>query len=325
MSVPRLVVTCGDVQGIGLRCFAQAILDGPLHATIRMFIAPTVLRACMDAYRLPGTFEDLQWIIGDHRITIEPLDHHVDLSPGVSSDAASRHAISSLERALEDVCQGRADAVVTLPINKHALQCVGWPYPGQTEMVAAYADGDPLMVLCTREFHVALATIHIPLRIVASSIDQNRIHQRILQLHNHLHSRIGITNPRIAVLGLNPHAGEQGTIGTEDRDIIRPVVESLRTQGIAVDGPLASDGFFGFGAYTSYDGVLAMYHDQGLIPLKLLAKGAGVNVTAGLSIIRTSPDHGTAYDRVLSVSIDAASTRMALEMAATMSQRRQVS
>lgn len=325
MSDPRLVVTCGDVQGIGLRCFAQAILDGPLRATIRLFIAPHVLRACMDVYRLPGTFDGVQWIIGDHTITIEPLDHDVVLSPGVSSDAASKHAISSLERALEEVCQGRADAVVTLPINKHALQRVGWPYPGQTEMVAAYADGEPLMVLCTRELHVALATIHIPLHAVASSIDQNRIHQRILQLHDHLHSRIGIANPRIAVLGLNPHAGEQGTIGTEDRDIIHPVVESLHQQGMHVEGPLASDGFFGFGAYQQYDGVLAMYHDQGLIPLKLLAKGAGVNVTAGLSIIRTSPDHGTAYDRALSASIDAASTRMALEMAATMSQGHQVS
>lgn len=325
MAVPRLVVTCGDVHGIGLRCFAQALLDGPIHATLRLIIAPRVLRACIEAYHLPGTLTDGLWTIGDHSIVIEPLDHDVVLSPGVASDSASKLAIGSLERALEDVCSGRADAVVTLPINKHALQRVGWPYPGQTEMVAAYADGEPLMVLCTRELHVALATIHIPLRSVASSIHPDRIRQRILQLHDHLRTRIGIVNPRIAVLGLNPHAGEEGSIGTEDRDIIRPVIASLQESGLRVEGPFAADGFFGFGAYKDVDGVLAMYHDQGLIPLKLLAKGAGVNVTAGLSIIRTSPDHGTAYDRVVSSSVDAESTRMALEMAVAMCQRRQVS
>ncbi|MBU3680270.1 MAG: 4-hydroxythreonine-4-phosphate dehydrogenase PdxA, partial [Candidatus Kapabacteria bacterium] len=260
--------------------------------------------------------------VGSHSITVEPLDNDVNITPGMAADDASRHAIASLEFAFENVRSGTFDAVVTLPINKHALGLVGWQYPGQTEMAAAFADGEPLMVLCTRTLHVALATVHIPLRDVGDALSTDAVLRRIIQLHNHLRTRAGVTSPRIAVLGLNPHAGEQGRIGTEDEHIIRPAIDHANQMGIDATGPVAADGFFGFGAYRNVEGVLAMYHDQGLIPLKLLAKGAGVNVTAGLSIIRTSPDHGTAYDAVHRADIDSASTCLAIEMAIEMSQRR---
>jgi 4-hydroxythreonine-4-phosphate dehydrogenase len=182
-------------------------------------------------------------------------------------------------------------------------------------MLGEYASGNPLMVLCTHDVRVALATVHVPLRTVADLITPDLITTRVKQLTQHLRNRHGIEHPSIAVLAVNPHAGDNGVIGDEDLRIVEPTIKHLRQDGFNVDGPHPADGFFAFGSYTRYDGILAMYHDQGLIPLKLLAQGAGVNVTAGLSIVRTSPDHGTAYDRALASDIDAASTRMAIEMA----------
>ena len=322
MRTPKIIITSGDVNGIGLRCLVGAVEQLQADAELHLAIAPTVLRSCIEIYQLPSSFDDGVWTVGSNLFTIEPLDKLVSVEPGRASDDASRHAIASLEFAFGSVRSGAFDAVVTLPINKHALSLVGWQYPGQTEMAAAFADGEPLMVLCTRTLHVALATVHLPLREVAGALSTDGILRRIIQLHDHLRTRILIDAPRIAVLGLNPHAGEHGRIGEEDESVIRPAIDQAHSMGIDVFGPVAADGFFGFGAYQHVDGVLAMYHDQGLIPLKLLAKGAGVNVTAGLSIIRTSPDHGTAYDAVHSGDIDSASTRLAIEMAIEMSQRR---
>ncbi|MBU3679928.1 MAG: 4-hydroxythreonine-4-phosphate dehydrogenase PdxA [Candidatus Kapabacteria bacterium] len=322
MRAPRIIITCGDVNGIGLRCLAGAIEQLRVESDLHLAISPTVLRSCIGLYHLPVSFYGGVWTVGSHSITVEPLDNDVNITPGMAADDASRHAIASLEFAFENVRSGTFDAVVTLPINKHALGLVGWQYPGQTEMAAAFADGEPLMVLCTRTLHVALATVHIPLRDVADALSTDAILRRIIQLHSHLRTRAGVISPRIAVLGLNPHAGEQGRIGTEDEHVIRPAIDQANQMGIDATGPVAADGFFGFGAYRNVDGVLAMYHDQGLIPLKLLAKGAGVNVTAGLSIIRTSPDHGTAYDAVNRADVDSASTCLAIEMAIEMAQRR---
>lgn len=318
MRTPRIIIACGDVNGIGMRCLADAVELLQTTAELHLAISPAVLRSCIELYHLPSTFDESVWTVGSHSITIEPLDEPANIVPGMASDDASRHAVSSLEFAFEGARDGVYDAVVTLPINKHALGQVGWEYPGQTEMASAFADGEPLMVLCTRTLHVALATVHVPLREVADALTTEGVLRRIVQLHDHLRTRVQIDAPRIAVLGLNPHAGEQGRIGIEDEDVIRPAIEQARQMGIDATGPFAADGFFGFGAYQHVDGVLAMYHDQGLIPLKLLAKGAGVNVTAGLSIIRTSPDHGTAYDAVHSANIDSASTQLAIEMAIEM-------
>lgn len=322
MTVPTIAVSCGDVNGIGLRCFAEAVAHSTAIVQYRLAISATILQACIDAYGLPGTADDTTWMIGQHQITLEavPADGAM-LTPGQANDGISRHAISSLERAIGIVIDGTADAVVTLPINKHALQRVGWVFPGQTEMVAAACSGDPLMVLCTRDVRVALVTVHVPLRSVSELITVDLIVQRLHQLRSHLQTDLGIAHPRLAVLALNPHAGDQGSIGNEDDTVVRPAVQQAREQGILATGPLPADGFFAFGAIADYDGILAMYHDQGLIPLKLLAQGAGVNVTAGIPIVRTSPDHGTAYDRVFS-TVDARSTAVAIDMAVEIAQRR---
>jgi 4-hydroxythreonine-4-phosphate dehydrogenase len=318
MSRLNIIITCGDVNGIGLRCLARAVEHFDVDAQLQIVISPDVLRQCVSVYRLGGEVLGTTWRIANRDISIEPLTDKFSVTPGTPSDAASRMAVASLERALDRTRSGAADCIVTLPVSKHALQRVGWPYPGQTEMVATYASGDPMMVLCTRDLHVALATVHVPLRDVASLLSAELIVHRIHQLHDHLQRRIGIDRPRLALLGLNPHASEGGRIGDEDVHICAPAVDMLRQSGIDVSGPFPADGFFGFGSYQHYDGVLAMYHDQGLIPLKLLAKGAGVNVTAGLSIIRTSPDHGTAYDMATVDEIDAQSTRLALQLACEM-------
>jgi len=318
----RLVISCGDVNGIGLRCLAGAVEHATIDAALHIVITPDVLRSCMSAYALPGSFDGTTWTIGTRRIDVEPLAINVQITPGIPSDTASRLAIASLERAFAMAASSDADAIVTLPISKHALQRVGWPYPGQTEMAAALSSGTPLMVLCTRDVRVALATVHIPIRRVADALSEALIVERLHQLQNHLRTDIGITEPRIAVLALDPHAGDNGAIGTDDQTIVAPAIEQARTASIDAHGPFPADGFFAFGAYRTFDGILAMYHDQGLIPLKLLAKGAGVNVTAGLSVVRTSPDHGTAYDRALQADVDHASTLEAIEMAIAIAERR---
>lgn len=330
---PTIAVSCGDVNGIGLRCFAEALVHVAPPVRYQLAICPDMLQSCIEAYGLPGSLHDGFWVLGSHQITIDSIrSNGAALTPGQSSDDVSRLAVRSLERAIDQVVRGSCDALLTLPINKHALQRVGWPYPGQTEMVAAAcgpeAQHNPLMVLCTRDVRVALATVHIPLREVADAITQDLLVQRLHQLRNHLQRDLNIAHPRIAVLALNPHAGDHGAIGDEDDTIVRPAIalanEQGNEQGIDATGPLPADGFFAFGAMADYDGILAMYHDQGLIPLKVLAQGAGVNVTAGLPIVRTSPDHGTAYDRVFS-TIDARSTALAIEMAVEIVQRRNTS
>lgn len=320
--MPSIVITCGDVNGIGLRCLAGALRQAPYNnASFVLLISRDVLRQAIDTYALGGTIEDDHWNVGENNVRIVELGIPTVLRPGAPHDDAARLAVAALETACSETVAGRYQAMVTLPISKHALDRVGWTYPGQTEMIAAYAVGEPLMVLCTPRLHVALASVHIPIRDVAQSLTTNGIVGRLRQLYQHLRGRIGIAEPRIAVLGLNPHAGENGRIGHEENLVIRPAIELAQTEGIAATGPFPADGFFAFGAYERFDGVLAMYHDQGLIPLKLLAKGAGVNVTAGLSVIRTSPDHGTAYDRIHSPDIDSASTKLAIEMAIEMANR----
>lgn len=316
--MPRIIITSGDVNGIGLRCLAGALQGPQIDAELWLAIAPEVLRDAITAYHLAGTISNNVWSIGRHNVHLHHIDAASPVTPGSPSDDASRHAVASLDAAITETINNTYDAVVTLPISKHALARVGWPYPGQTEMLGAYCSGTPLMVLCTYDVRVALATVHVPLRDVSAMITPTLVEQRVKQLKDHLRNRCGIAEPSIAVLALNPHAGDNGVIGDEDDRVITPTIEHLRATGYNVTGPHPADGFFAFGAYKNYDGILAMYHDQGLIPLKLLAQGAGVNVTAGLEIIRTSPDHGTAYDIAMSGEIDSASTRMSIDMAISM-------
>lgn len=319
----RIVISCGDVTGIGLRCLAGAIGTAPRDALYILAIDSSTLREAAAAYHLPDTITDDAWQVNGTSIALVPVSSPTSVTPGIASSDASRCAIASLEVARTMCRDGRADAMVTLPINKHALACVGWPYPGQTEMVADGGSGEPLMVLSSGTVRVALTTVHIALRDVVAALSVDRISARIHQLHDHCQRDIGIASPSIAVLAIDPHAGDHGTIGTADTELTLPAIARARVEGMRVDGPFPADGFFAFGAYTRYDGILAMYHDQGLIPLKVLAQGGGVNTTAGIDIVRTSPDHGTAYELAASgAPVDPRSTCEAISLARSIAQRR---
>ena len=220
-----------------------------------------------------------------------------EVSPGKVTEQAGKCALISLQKVTEDVMGGKTDAIVTAPINKHKIQNAEFNFPGHTEYLTSKAGlTDSLMLLVTENLRVGVVTGHIPLSEVRNQISKEKIAAKINLMHKSLKNDFGIQKPKIAVLGLNPHAGENGLLGNEEQEIIIPLIEELKNKGMLVMGPFSADGFFGMHHYKKFDGVLAMYHDQGLIPFKTLAFDSGVNFTAGLPFIRTSPDHGTAYD-----------------------------
>jgi 4-hydroxythreonine-4-phosphate dehydrogenase len=191
---------------------------------------------------------------------------------------------------------GLVDAMVTAPISKHNIQSSTFPYRGHTEFLAAKTNQEPLMLMISGELRIATLTTHVPIQEVAALVKRETIERKLNILHQSLRRDFGIDKPRIAVLGLNPHAGDKGLIGQEEINEIVPAINNVKQSGKLVFGPYAADGFFGSGQYTRFDAVLAMYHDQGLVPFKALSFGSGTNFTAGLNIVRTSPDHGTGFD-----------------------------
>lgn len=290
----KLFVSCGDVNGIGLETFFKSIqsMDILDHEMI-LCIHPKTL----EESGLVGPVINNTVICGKHVIIIHPCTKYSPISYGIPTKESAALAIESLEISIYHVYNGKADALITLPISKASLKHNNWVFPGQTEMISAYTNqAQPLMILFAKQFRVALATIHVPLEKVSSMISKDSLEQTIHILHTSLYEDWNIEKPTIAVLGLNPHAGEQGDIGNEEQISIIPAIEQCKSLNINVDGPFSADAFFAQKKYLNYDAVLAMYHDQGLIPLKMISGNSGVNATVGLPIIRTSPDHGTAFD-----------------------------
>lgn len=278
----KIAVTAGDVNGIGLELFTK-VLD---H-----FYDDLIL------YSNKGTYNSYLKAVGltPNHCEIKNIDFDYKPQLGTLSSKSGKHAILSIQDAVNDAIQGKVDAIVTLPINKESVYKAGWKYPGHTEFFAdKFKEHDFNMLLAYENIRVIPITIHVPLKEVSNKISSELIKSKIRSFKNSLVQDFGIKNPRIAILGLNPHAGENGTIGNEELEIIIPAINDLKE--LNLDGPFPADGFFGFGEYLNYDGIVSMYHDQGLIPLKLISKGAGVNVTSGLPIVRTSPDHGTAFE-----------------------------
>jgi 4-hydroxythreonine-4-phosphate dehydrogenase len=228
--------------------------------------------------------------------------------------------------AVQAARAGIVQAVVTAPVSKHALHRAGFPYPGQTEFLQTLT-GSPrvAMILAAGGFRVGLATIHLPLRSVARALTPALLASRLETIHGALVHDWGIRRPSIAVLALNPHAGEAGDLGHEERTVIGPVLRTLRRRGLDLHGPFPADAFFGRGMHRRFSAVAAMYHDQGLIPLKMSAQGRAVNVSAGLPIIRTSPDHGTAFDIAGRWSADPSSMIEAVRLAARLARTRRAS
>ena len=211
---------------------------------------------------------------------------------------AGKTALAALERALADYREGLFDVLVTAPINKHTIQSDAFHFPGHTEYIEErVGEGQKaLMILLKGDFRVALVTGHVPVRDIAGELTKELIMEKMEIFHRSLKKDFGIDNPRIAVFSLNPHAGDNGLLGTEEQEVIIPAMKEMIARGVQCFGPYPADGFMGSGNYTHFDGILAMYHDQGLAPFKALAMDEGVNFTAGLPIVRTSPAHGTAYD-----------------------------
>ena len=237
----------------------------------------------------------------------------VNISLGKATSEAGRYAYVCIDAAVNDLHSGLLDGLVTGPINKTAMSMADFPEKGHTEYIAKkVGDEEPLMFMISDELKVAVATTHVPLNNVASILSKSLIEEKVMTMSTSLMQDFGKEKPLIAVLGLNPHAGDGGTIGNEEEEYIKPLLVELKEKGFMVSGPHSADGFFGNGEYRKFDGILAMYHDQGLIPFKSMSFGHGVNFTAGLHVIRTSPDHGTGFDIAGKNEADPTSFRAAL-------------
>lgn len=226
------------------------------------------------------------------------LSENISAEPGLSTPDAAKAAIISLQKGVEDLKNGEIDALVTAPINKRAMDNEGFGFTGHTEYLKKCFDADDVtMIMVSERLKVGIVTSHIPLKDVPGSLSQGKILKKLRALKNSMERDFGISSPKIAVLGLNPHCGDGGLLGDEEQSIILPAINAASDEGILAFGPYSADGFFGLGNYSRFDAVLAMYHDQGLAPFKALAFETGVNFTAGLPAVRTSPDHGTAYEK----------------------------
>jgi len=263
----------------------------------------------------------------DRALPVVALDMKVTAPPGTPDDTSAPAAIASIRRAVADVLAGRASAVVTNPIAKNVLYRSGFAEPGHTEFLARLAEeatgraAHPVMLLWSPELAVVPVTIHLPLKDVAGRLSKDLIVETGRITARDLRERFGIARPRLVVAGLNPHAGENGALGEEDRDMVAPAVATLRAEGIEAVGPLPADTLFHAAARAAYDVALCMYHDQALIPIKTLAFDHGVNVTLGLPFVRTSPDHGTAFDIAGTGKANPSSLVAALNLAARLSAR----
>lgn len=232
---------------------------------------------------------------------------------GEANSAAGTAAFKALQAAVQDLKNKKIDVLVTAPINKDSIQSDDFKFPGHTEYLAAEDEKEEsLMFMVSDKLKVSVVTGHIPLNEISSAITTESILNKIISMENSLKLDFSIRKPKIAVLGLNPHAGDNGLLGKEDQEIILPAIEQAQKKGLLVYGPFSADGFFGSGTYAKFDGVTAMYHDQGLIPFKTIAFGQGTNFTAGLSFVRTSPDHGTGFDIAGQNKADESSLRQAI-------------
>ncbi|MCB9171110.1 MAG: 4-hydroxythreonine-4-phosphate dehydrogenase PdxA [Flavobacteriales bacterium] len=299
----RVGISCGDLNGIGIEVVLKTFEDNRMVQEVTPILYASA--KAVSHYRKLLKLEEVQF----HRVNdasealpkklnvVNVWEEDPTIEPGRPSGKLAAFAIRSLEAATHDLAAGKVDVLVTAPIDKHSMEAAGFAFPGHTEYLAHVAGVDDVLMLLVGEgLCVGTVTGHIPLKDVAQAVTTEKVLAKSRLLHQSLQRDLALASPRIALLGLNPHAGDGGTLGTEDREKVLPAVRQLQTEGILAMGPYSADGFFGNGTFQHFDGTLAMYHDQGLIPFKTIAFGHGVNFTAGLPIVRTSPDHGTGMD-----------------------------
>jgi len=299
----KIGISIGDVNGIGL----EVILKSLAHNSILEYCTLIVYGHTKVAsyHRKALGMGDFSFNVINEAADANPKkanmincwEEDVKIELGTSTEIGGKYALLSLEKATDDLVKGNIDALVTAPINKHNIQSETFNFPGHTEYLQERSgSSDVLMFLVSEDIRVGVVTGHIPISQVAQSITKENIVKKLIMINESLKKDFWIEKPKIAVLGLNPHAGDNGLLGMEEQEIIMPAIQEAFDKGIICFGPYPADGFFGNSSYKQFDAVLAMYHDQGLIPFKTIAFGSGVNYTAGIKYIRTSPDHGTGYD-----------------------------
>ena len=298
----KVGISVGDINGIGMEVIIKTFRDARM-----LEICTTIVYGSLKT----SSFHRKALNINDFSFNkiknpkeanakkanlIECWQDDVEITLGQSTENGGKYALASLEAATADLAAGSIDALVTAPINKDNIQSETFNFPGHTEYLNEKFEGESLMLMVGENIKIGVATNHIPISKVANTLTADNIFGKLKILNKSLINDFCHTTPRIAVLGLNPHAGDNGLIGSEEENIIIPAIDNAKSIGINTFGPYPADGFFGSGNYKKFDAILAMYHDQGLIPFKSLSFGAGTNFTAGLSAIRTSPDHGVAYE-----------------------------
>ncbi|MDD3166346.1 MAG: 4-hydroxythreonine-4-phosphate dehydrogenase PdxA [Bacteroidales bacterium] len=328
----RVGITQGDMNGIGFEVILKTLADARVYEdqAVVLYASPKVAAYHKKALDLNTvnivTVASAQDAMVGRIVLVNCVDDDVKVELGQSTEMAGRAAFQSLDKAVSDLKAGLIDVLVTAPINKQNIQSEHFHFPGHTEFLEkAGGDGrSALMIMASEQLRIAVATGHVPLQRVSESLDVAGLVKIIRNFNQALQVDFGIRKPRLAVLGLNPHAGDHGVIGTEDDDVVAVAIKKAQDNNVCCFGPMSADGFFGSGDYKRFDAVLAMYHDQGLIPFKTLCMDRGVNVTAGLPFVRTSPAHGTAYALAGKNEASEASFREAYYMACDIFRNRQL-
>jgi 4-hydroxythreonine-4-phosphate dehydrogenase len=294
-------ISIGDLNGIGSEVVMKTFEDSRMLELCTPVIFANVkilsfIKKSFESTSILHGIDRLDQLVPGKINVLNVWRDQIDVNPGLNDDNAGQYAIKSFVAATKALKEGLIDVLVTAPINKYNIQSEDFKFPGHTDYLDQELEGNALMLMVNDKLRVGLLTDHIPVNDIASHLTEALVRQKIETIRQSLIQDFSINKPKIAVLGLNPHAGDGGIIGKEDKEILMPVIKKMFEKGTLVFGPFPADGFFGSGQYEKYDAVIAAYHDQGLIPFKTLAFGKGVNYTAGLNKIRTSPDHGTAYD-----------------------------
>lgn len=297
----RIGITQGDPNGIGLEVLIKTF-SNPLmleQCTPVLFGSQKTFSYHRKAFNMEMRFNPVRSAdqAAQRQFNIcNVYEEEINIEFGKSTEISGKYALKSIEAACEALEQKKIDVLVTAPINKHNIHSDNFPFKGHTDYLEMRFKSQPLMLMCSDGLRVGVVTGHVPLANVSALISEEKIIQKLRILNKSLIEDFGIRKPRIAVMGLNPHAGDNGTIGGEENAVIIPAIAKAKNDGMTVLGPYPADGFFGSAMHNKFDAVLAMYHDQGLVPFKALAFDSGVNYTAGLPVIRTSPDHGVGYD-----------------------------
>lgn len=296
-------ITSGDLNGIGYEIIIKSLADQRMCELFTPVVYGTSKAASY--HRKTLNINEFNFNIirkADQASPKKPnmvnlKDEEVKIDLGLATVESGEMAYMALEAAVEDLKRNLINVLVTAPINKHAIRQAGFEFPGHTEYLAARFEAeDHLMIMVSGKMRLGIVTGHLPIREVAENISKELVMKKTQTFYDSLVRDFNISKPKIALLGLNPHAGENGMIGEEETNIIAPVIKELFQEGMLIYGPFPADGFFGSSNYREFDGILAMYHDQGMLPFKTLSFESGVNFTAGLPIVRTSPAHGTAYE-----------------------------